>query len=252
MLLSILFLCSYVVYLSVLFTYNLSLATCITKPYLYLMDQLQQHIAKLREDFMSGTLSEADVNKDPSLQFKTWLQQAVDSNTLEVQAMNLATVSAENKPSSRVVYLREFEKDNYSFYSNYNSKKGTDLSKNPFASLTFFWPELERQVRIEGRVEKASATQSDAYYNARPYDSKVGAWASNQSHLLKSRNELDELITTLKQKLTPETIQRPDFWGGFVLQANYYEFWQGRKSRLHDRVCYKQENSQWIISRIAP
>lgn len=213
---------------------------------------MQQHIAKLREDFMGGTLSESDVNKDPVLQFKSWLQQAVNANIHEVQAMNLATVSVEQKPSSRIVYLREFENNSYSFYTNYNSQKGKELEKNPFASLTFFWPELERQVRIEGRVEKASAAQSDAYYNARPYDSKIGAWASNQSHQLQSRDELENLIVDLKKKFTPDTIVRPDFWGGLVLIANYYEFWQGRKSRLHDRICYKSENSNWKILRIAP
>lgn len=216
------------------------------------MNELQQHIAKLREDFMSGTLSEADVDKDPTVQFKNWLQQAVDVNIAEVQAMNLSTVSSDHKPSSRIVYLREFENNTYSFYTNYNSQKGKDLEKNPFASITFFWPELERQIRIEGRVEKAHAAQSDNYYNNRPYDSKIGAWASNQSHMLQSRQELEDLIAELKKKFTPETIVRPDFWGGFVLSANYYEFWQGRKSRLHDRICYKIEKENWIVSRIAP
>lgn len=216
------------------------------------MDKLQEHIARLREDFMSGTLVETDVNRDPGLQFNTWLQQAVDANVPEVQAMALATVSNESIPSSRMVYLREFEKNTFSFYTNYNSKKARDLDKNPFAALTFFWPDLERQIRIEGPVEKASAKQSDAYYNARPYDSKIGAWASNQSHLLASREELERRVEELKQTFTPETIKRPEFWGGFILKANYYEFWQGRKSRLHDRITYRLNNNNWIISRIAP
>lgn len=216
------------------------------------MDELKNHITKLREDFTKGTLSEADVTSDPFLQFSLWLQQAVDSKVPEVQAMNLSTVSRENKPSSRIVYLREFENDRFSFYTNYHSKKATDLEKNPYACLTFFWPELERQIRIEGRVEKASASQSEAYYNARPYESKVGAWASDQSHALSSREELETKIKELKKQFTPESIKRPDFWGGFVLKANYYEFWQGRKSRLHDRICYTLENKNWIISRIAP
>jgi len=216
------------------------------------MDDLQKHISKLREDFTSGTLNESDVNKDPALQFQLWLQQAVDSKIHEVQAMHLSSVSSENKPSSRIVYLREFEKNTFSFYTNYNSKKSQELLKNPNAALTFFWPELERQIRIEGIIEKASAEQSNNYYNQRPYESKIGAWASEQSHLLSSREELEKKVEALKKQYTPETIVRPDFWGGFVLKANYYEFWQGRKSRLHDRICYKEENGLWKINRISP
>ena len=216
------------------------------------MDNLKNHITKLREDFIKGTLNESEVNPDPFLQFELWLQQAVHSNVPEVQAMNLATVSSEEKPSSRTVYLREFEKSRFWFYTNYNSKKAKDLDKNPHASLTFFWPDIERQIRIEGVVEKASDAESDAYYNARPYESKIGAWASDQSHSLTSRQELEKTVEDLKKQYTPETIKRPDFWGGFVLKANYYEFWQGRKSRLHDRICYTLKNDNWIISRLAP
>ena len=216
------------------------------------MDDLKNHITKLREDFTKGTLSEADVSTDPFLQFTLWLQQAVDSKIPEVQAMNLATVSEGGRPSSRIVYLREFDDNSFSFYTNYNSKKAKDLKKNPFASLTFFWPELERQIRIEGTVEKASAVQSDTYYDARPYDSKVGAWASNQSHELFSRGELELKIEEIKKQYSPEAIKRPDFWGGYVLKANYYEFWQGRKSRLHDRICYTLSEASWLISRLSP
>jgi pyridoxamine 5'-phosphate oxidase len=216
------------------------------------MDKLEEHIEKLREDFTRGMLNESDVNKDPFLQFKSWLQQAVDAKAAEVQAMNLATVSQENKPSARIVYLREFESGKFWFYTNYNSKKAHDLAINPNACLTFFWPELERQIRIEGIVEKATAEQSNAYYNARPYESKIGAWASDQSRYLLSRQELENKVEALKKQFTPEQITRPEFWGGFVLKANYYEFWQGRKSRLHDRICYTVENNQWQISRIAP
>lgn len=216
------------------------------------MNDLHKHISKLREDFTSGTLNESDVTKDPFSQFEKWLQQAVDSKIHEVQAMHLSTVSTDNKPSSRIVYLREFENSNFSFYTNYNSKKSKELLKNPNASITFFWPELERQIRIEGIVEKASAEQSNKYYNQRPYESKIGAWASEQSHLLASREELEQKVEQLKKQYTPETIVRPDFWGGFVLKAKYYEFWQGRKSRLHDRICYALKNNNWNISRLAP
>lgn len=216
------------------------------------MDDLHKHISKLREDFTSGTLNESDVNKDPFAQFEKWLKQAVDSKIHEVQAMHLSSVSSDNKPSSRIVYLREFQNNSFSFYTNYNSKKSQELVKNTNAAITFFWPDLERQIRIEGMVEKASAEQSDNYYNQRPYESKIGAWASEQSHLLSSREELEQKVEQLKKQYSPETIIRPEFWGGFILKANYYEFWQGRKSRLHDRICYKQEAGLWKISRIAP
>lgn len=216
------------------------------------MDNLRDHISKLREDFLRGELDEADVKKNPADQFKVWLQQAIEANVPEVQAVNLATVSVQGKPSSRIVYLREFENNNYFFYTNYNSKKAKELHKNPNASFTFFWPEMERQIRLEGTVEKASADQSDNYYNARPYESKLGAWASEQSSALSSREELEKKVEELKKQLSPETIKRPDFWGGYILKANYYEFWQGRKSRLHDRICYELKKNAWNILRLAP
>jgi pyridoxamine 5'-phosphate oxidase len=216
------------------------------------MEDLKNYISRLREDFMHGTLDEKDVDKDPSQQFKLWLQQAVESRIFEVQAMTLATVSLDGKPSSRIVYLREFENNQYTFYTNYNSRKSKELVKTPFASVTFFWKELERQIRIEGPVEKTSAEQSDTYYNARPYDSKIGAWASEQSNKLSSRKELEDKVEKLKSQFQPETIKRPDFWGGFILNASYYEFWQGRQSRLHDRIAYELRNKVWNISRLAP
>lgn len=216
------------------------------------MDELKDHIKKLREDFAKGSLREADVTSNPFEQFAVWLQQAVAGQVPEVQAMCLATVSQSGRPSSRIVYLREFESNTFSFYTNYESRKGRELEKNPFASLTFFWPELERQIRIEGKVVKASAEQSDAYYNNRPYDSKVGAWASQQSGTLNSRAELELKLEDIKAKYSPEAIKRPPFWGGYVLKADYYEFWQGRKSRLHDRICYELIDNRWAISRLSP
>lgn len=216
------------------------------------MDDLRNHIIKLREDFTKGTLNETDVASEPFIQFSIWLQQAVESKIPEVQAMNLATVSENGRPSSRIVYLREFENNHFSFYTNYNSRKGKEIQKNPNAALTFFWPELERQIRIEGKVQKASSEQSDAYFNNRPYDSKIGAWASEQSNALSSRKELERRLDDLKNRFSPETIKRPEFWGGFILNANYYEFWQGRKSRLHDRICYELKNEKWSIERLSP
>ncbi|MBL7931415.1 MAG: pyridoxamine 5'-phosphate oxidase [Bacteroidia bacterium] len=216
------------------------------------MDNLQEFISKLREDFMNGSLLEKDIQEDPFAQFKCWLNEAVEAKVPEPQAMNLATASPEGKPSARIVYLREFQNNDFWFYTNYGSRKGQQLSINQQACLTFFWPELERQVRIEGIVKKASSAESDAYFNARPYDSKVGAWASNQSHVLSSRAELEERVSELQKKYTPENITRPPHWGGYVLQAEYYEFWQGRKSRLHDRIAYAFDGKTWHISRLSP
>lgn len=216
------------------------------------MDKLERYIEQLREDFISGSFSEKEAHENPFNQFHQWLQQAVDAKVTEVQAMNLTTVSNENKPSSRIVYLREFENNQFWFYTNYNSRKAQDLQHNPHASLAFFWSELERQIRIEGTITKATPEQSDAYFNSRPYESKIGAWASQQSHLLKSREDLEEKINQLQKQFTPETIKRPEHWGGFVLTANYYEFWQGRQSRLHDRISYELKNNKWNIARMFP
>lgn len=216
------------------------------------MDDLSSHINRLREDFSHGSLDERDANADPFAQFRFWLQQAVEARIPEVQAMTLGTVSAEGKPSSRIVYLREFDKNRFWFYTNYNSRKAVELEKNPNACLTFFWKEIERQIRIEGTVRKATPEESDSYYNARPYESKIGAWASNQSHQLSSRKELEQKVEELKKNFSPENIKRPDFWGGLVLEADHYEFWQGRLSRLHDRISYTLKNGQWQIARLSP
>lgn len=216
------------------------------------MDQLGDHILKLREDFTKGTLSESDVDKDPFKQFTLWLNQAVQARIPEVQAMTLSTADKTGKPSARVVYLREFSANTFCFYTNYESRKSQELLENPYAGLSFFWPELERQIRIEGTVSKAPTAQSDMYFNSRPYDSKIGAWASHQSSPLASRKELEDKIQELKQEHSPETIRRPAHWGGFILTANYYEFWQGRKSRLHDRIEYRLHNGQWTSGRLSP
>jgi pyridoxamine 5'-phosphate oxidase len=216
------------------------------------MDKLRETIIKLREDFTKGTLNESDVEKNPALQFEKWLQQAVEAKVPEVQAMTLATVSPEGKPSARIVYLREFEHNQFWFYGNYESRKAKHMEANPNISLSFFWPELERQIRIEGSVFKCHPNNSDTYFNNRPFESKLGAWASNQSGVIASRDVLIQKVEELKNTFTPETIQRPDFWGGWILQANYYEFWQGRKSRLHDRIVYELETNMWQIKRLAP
>jgi pyridoxamine 5'-phosphate oxidase len=217
------------------------------------MSHVNQHISQLREDFMKGELSETNLNKTPDLQFEQWMQDAIDAKVNEVAACNLATVDKNNKPSARIIYLREFSDNEFYFYTNYDSRKAAEIANNPNVCLTFFWPELERQVRIEGVIsKKAEAEKSDAYFNARPQDSKIGAWSSPQSKVLKGREELNSYIENNKAKYKDQEIPRPDFWGGYIITANYYEFWQGRKNRLHDRIAFTLENDNWKIERLAP
>lgn len=217
------------------------------------MSQVNQHISQLREDFMKGELSENNLNKTPDLQFEQWMKDAIDAKVNEVPACNLATVDKNNKPSARIIYLREFSNNEFYFYTNYDSRKGQQIAENPNVCLTFFWPELERQIRIEGVItQKAEAEKSDAYFNARPLDSKIGAWSSPQSRVLNNREELNTFIEGNKTKFNNQEIPRPEFWGGYVIKANYYEFWQGRKNRLHDRIAFTLENDNWKIERLAP
>jgi pyridoxamine 5'-phosphate oxidase len=217
------------------------------------MDKIHSHIAQLREDFTKGELNETDVAKNPFTQFEKWVQEAVDASVLEVQAMNLATVDEAGKPSSRIVYLREYSNHQVTFYTNFESRKGQQISHSEFGCCSFFWPELERQIRLEGKLVKADDKVSDAYFNARPRESQVSAWASPQSKTLINRNELQDLITSIEKKFEGQTIPRPPFWGGYQLNITYYEFWQGRKSRRHDRICYEQTPSNdWLIKRLAP
>lgn len=216
------------------------------------MSNLREEIKKLREDFMKHTLSEADVKKNPFEQFELWLGQAVESKVREVQAMVLSTVSPAGRPSSRIVYLREFDNNHFWFYGNYNSKKASHLATNENASLNFFWPTLERQIRIEGTVVKCDSMHSDHYFYNRPRESQIGAWASHQSSALKSREELEKLVEQYTKEFEGKDVPRPEFWGGWVLRADYYEFWQGRKSRLHDRISYTLNDKDWLIQRLAP
>lgn len=217
------------------------------------MSHVNQHISKLREDFMKGELSENNLLKTPDLQFEHWMKDAIEAKVNEVHACNLATVNTDNKPSARIVYLREFSNNEFYFYTNYDSRKANNISENPNVCLTFFWPELERQIRIEGVITKKAETEkSDSYFNARPLDSKIGAWSSPQSRVLKNREELNSFIEANKEKFKGQEIPRPDFWGGYIIKATYYEFWQGRKNRLHDRIAFTLENNHWKIERLAP
>jgi pyridoxamine 5'-phosphate oxidase len=216
------------------------------------MEDLRVYINSLRHDFTKQTLDIKDVHADPILQFEKWFKEAVDSKVNEPNAMSISTVSTEGKPSSRIVLLRNFNKNGFIFYTNYNSKKGTDISKNPYAALLFFWPELERQVRIEGILKKQSPEESSAYFNSRPRGSKLGAWTSEQSKPIADRNVLDKAYEEISKKFPTDEVPRPTYWGGYVLTPECFEFWQGRESRLHDRILYTQEDKNWKIERLSP
>ncbi len=208
-------------------------------------------IADIRKDYTLKSLSEEDVMNNPFEQFTIWWQEATASNIDEVNAMTLATVSKELKPTARVVLLKDFDTAGFTFFTNYNSKKAEDMLQNPNAAICFFWKELQRQIRIEGIVEKVSNEISDEYFNSRPEGSKLGAWASPQSKVIESRDILVENEAKFKEQFGGQ-IQRPPHWGGCRLIPNYFEFWQGRSNRLHDRICYKLENNSWKIERLAP
>ncbi len=216
------------------------------------MSGVNEHISQLREDFMKGQLSETAIASLPHLQFENWMKEAVEAKVNEAQAFNLATVGADHKPSARVVYLREFSEDTFYFYTNYHSHKALDMEGNPYVCATFFWPELERQVRIEGVARFADKAKSDAYFQARPTESKLGAWSSPQSKVIANREALENLVKKTAQTFEGKDVPRPEFWGGYVIDANYYEFWQGRKSRLHDRIAFTREEGDWRIERLAP
>lgn len=208
-------------------------------------------LADLRKSYMKGSLSEEDVQANPIDQFNIWFDQARHAELPEPNAMTVASVDANGKPSARVVLIKEVTQAGFVFFTNYESRKGQALTTNPHAALLFFWPELERQVRVEGSVEKLSDQESDDYFHSRPLDSRIGAWASPQSRVIKGRTELVTKAAeyALKFALNPP---RPPHWGGFRVKPEAIEFWQGRPSRLHDRIQYLKDNDAWTIQRLAP
>ena len=210
-------------------------------------------VAELRQNYTLAGLSEADADRNPIDQFKTWFEQAVAAELPEPNAMTLATATRDGKPSARMVLLKDYDEQGFVFYSNYNSLKGQQLAQNSKAALVFWWAQLERQVRIEGEVEQLSAQESDAYFHSRPWSSQLGAWASNQSQVIISREVLDRKLEELKAQYADKEIPRPPHWGGFRVIPLVIEFWQGRPSRLHDRLCYRLiKDGEWVQERLSP
>ena len=217
------------------------------------MNKLKSYIKLLRNEFTSNVLEEANVSKSPFIQFAKWLQNAVDAGVMEPNAVTLATSSKEGFVDARIVLLRDFSTKGFSFFTNYNSIKGREIRHNKKACLNFFWPELQRQVRIKGTIEKLSSRASDQYFNSRPRESQIAAWASHQSEKLSDRNELENRFKEYEKKFYGRKIPRPPHWGGYCLKPVHVEYWQGRRSRLHDRIVYeKSRNNQWIIVRLNP
>jgi pyridoxamine 5'-phosphate oxidase len=216
------------------------------------MEDLRLYINTLRHDFSKQTLDESDVNKSPFLQFEKWFKEAVDAHVNEPNAMTVATASTSGMPAARILLLRNFNENGFVFYSNYVSRKGEEIAANPQCALLFFWPELERQVRIEGILEKQTAEESDIYFNTRPRTSKLGAWTSPQSKVVANRKALDDAYEEMSKQYPTDNVPRPPHWGGYVLKPSSIEFWQGRPSRMHDRILYTAVNSNWKIERLAP
>lgn len=216
------------------------------------MELTKENIQNLRQDYSAAELAEADVDKSPVVQFGKWFKDALDAQLHEPNVMTLATADLTGKPTARILLLKGFDEDGFVFFTNYASKKGEQLAENPQAAMVFFWPELQRQVRIEGVVSRVSAEESTAYFHSRPSGSQIGAMASPQSTVIQNREVLQERVEELKAAYAEKEIPRPEHWGGYLLKPDHIEFWQGRPSRLHDRITYTSVNGIWTINRLAP
>ena len=210
------------------------------------------NIADIRKDYKLQTLLETEVADDPIVQFDKWWDDAIKSQLDEVNAMTLATADANAVPTARIVLLKGYDKNGFVFFTNYQSNKGNQMAQNPHVCLIFFWAALERQVRINGTVEKISAAESDAYFLSRPAGSRIGAWASPQSTVIAKREVIEDRSKQFEEQFSDGNIPRPPHWGGYIVKPGQIEFWQGRPSRLHDRIQYSLHNGNWSIERLAP
>jgi pyridoxamine 5'-phosphate oxidase len=213
---------------------------------------IRKPIQNLRREYKLNKLSEETVHKNAFIQFEKWFTDVLKVGITEPNAMTLATANEKAKPSARVVLLKGISSKGFIFFTNYHSRKGKNISENSFASLLFFWAELERQVRVEGKIKKLSKTESQKYFDTRPYESRIAAWASDQSKIIHGREYLESRYKKFEKEFFGKKIPLPPNWGGFILVPNYFEFWQGRENRLHDRICYKKFNKKWKIFRLAP
>lgn len=213
---------------------------------------MSKDIESLRKNYIQHDLSENNVEKDPLKQFDRWFQEAIQAQVIMPNAMALSTSTREGAPSLRMVLMKNFDKNGFSFYTNYESRKGKELKQNPRAALLFYWAELERQIRIEGNLVKVSCEESIEYFHTRPREHQLSAWASHQSEPLRNRQELDDRFERCTNQFAKQEIPLPEYWGGYRLTPIRFEFWQGRPKRLHDRIQYTLENAHWKILRLAP
>ncbi len=215
-------------------------------------NQESNNVAKLRRDYNKEALTESEVSENPIDQFKEWFEKALSADLLDPNAMTLSTAGNDGVPSSRTVLLKGVDAEGFRFYTNYKSRKGKELEENPRAAICFYWPPHERQVRIQGEVQKLGRDESETYFHQRPRQSQISTWASQQSTKVASREELISRFKEMEKRYEGEEIPLPDFWGGYILKPNRIEFWQGRTGRMHDRICYEKEKDGWTRFRLAP
>jgi pyridoxamine 5'-phosphate oxidase len=216
------------------------------------MEDLSEKLAQMRRDYVSQPLTEATVAADPLVQFENWFEETLAVQQADPEAMTLSTVAADGRVSARIVLLKGCDPRGFVFYTNYESRKGRELAAQPMAALTFYWPALNRQVRVEGHVEQVTREETESYFATRPLGSRIGAWSSPQSQVLESRAWLESRVTEMTERFGQEAVPCPPFWGGYLLRPDVVEFWQGRESRLHDRIVYALEEGVWRLTRLAP